>query len=283
MKKVNVKDVEVFTQEIEEQKKINLKAILIIMLLVIVSLVGIFFWSTNVRWNAEIENYNEILYYGQEEIKINKLTGFYGNEVKTDISDTEAILMYCSSEYGGTCVTGDFNNSFENLLRSPIIVINIVILIDLILLFILVKDKYLGNVKTYIIFGIVLVYGLISIGMVIFDFANYYAFVNDSKNVVTGKVVRQLVTENKNEYYPIVEYKTEQGEFTNYILVPLNGQINDDLSDKNEITIYYDKIDNSVCTTKQSLKKYILPLIVGVCYLVMAIIYLIRAKRVSKQ
>ena len=281
MKKVNVKDVEV--TEIEDNtKKFNVKKLVLLILIVITTLVGIFFWSTKVRWDAEIEKYHEILYYGQEDIQINELTGFYGEELSTEIKDTEAILMYCSSEYGKTCVTGDFNNSFENLLRNPSIVINIVILIDLILIFILFKDKYLGNVKTYIIFGIVLVYGLINIGMVIFDFANYYAFVNDSENVVTGKVVRQLVTENKNEYYPVVEYKTEQGEFINYVSVPMNGQVTDDLPDKNEITVYYDKTDNSVCTIKQSLKKYILPLIVGISYIIVSIIYLVKSKKIVK-
>lgn len=265
MKKVNIKDVDV-TEVEEDIKKFNVKKLVLLILIVITTLVGIFFWSTKVRWNAEIEEYHEILYYGQEDVQINELTDFYGEELSIEIDDTEAILMYCSSQYGKTCVTGDFNNSFENLLREPSIVINIVFLIDLALLFILFKDKCFGKVKTYIIFGIVLLLGLVNIGKVIYNFADYYVFVNDSENVVTGYVVRQLITKNKNEYYPVVEYVTEQGEFTNYVLSSYSGEVSNEHTDKNKITIYYDKSDNEVITTKQSLRKYIFPIIVG-CFI----------------
>ena len=151
MKKVNIKDVEI--TDVDEPKKIELKKIILIILIGIVSLVGFFFWSTKVRWDAEIsEKENKILYYGQEEVKVDKLDGFYGEKIKLNIKDTEAILMYCTSEYGGECVTGDFNNGFENILRNPTIIINIVILIDLVLLLLLLKDKCFGKIKTYIIF-----------------------------------------------------------------------------------------------------------------------------------
>ena len=281
MKKVNIKDVEI--TDVDEPKKIDFKKIILIILICIVSLVGFFFWSTKVRWDAEIsEKENKILYYGQEEVKVDKLDGFYGEKIKLNIKDTEAILMYCTSEYGGECVTGDFNNGFENILRNPTIIINIVILIDLILLLFLLKDKYFGKIKSYIIFGIVLLYGIINIGMVVFEVANYYYFVNDSEYVAKGKIVRQLVTDNTKEYYPVVEYTTEQGDFVTYIEVPVNGQIKDDLKDKRKITIYYDKVDNEIATTKQSLIKYILPLMVGIGYLLIAIIYLIKSSKVDK-
>ncbi len=281
MKKVNIKDVDV-TEVEEGTKKFSVKKLVLLILVVITTLVGIFFWSTETRWNAEIVDYNEILYYGQEEIKIDELIGFYGNEVDTNISDTDAILMYCSSQYGGTCVTGDFNNTFENLLRDSSIVINIVILIDLILLLIMFSDKVFSKVKTYVIFGIVLVYGLVNVGFVVYDFADYYSFVNDSKDVVTGYVVRKIVTENKNEYYPVVEYVTEQGEFTNYILSSYSGEVSSEHTDNNKITIYYDKVDNSVCTIKQDLKKYLLPLIVGLCYVILSIVFVVRSNKMVK-
>ena len=51
------------------------------------------------------------------ELNINR----YGDEIiEFELKDDLAILMYCESEYGGLCVTGDFNNGFENLLREPI-------------------------------------------------------------------------------------------------------------------------------------------------------------------
>ena len=262
MKKVTIKDVE--TTEEVEVKKINIKNIILIVLLVIVSLVGVFFWSTKIRWDAQIEDYHQVLYYGQEEVKIETLTGFYDEELEPNIKDTEAILAYCDSEFGGECVTGDFNNSFENLLREPSVVINLVILIDIILLLMIFKDNYYSKVKTYIIFGLVLLYGVISLGKVVFDIADYYFLVHDTEFVTTAKIERQLVTNNKNEYYPVVRYTSEQGEFVTYIEVPLNGSVEDDLPDKNKLTIYYDKLDNSIAISKKSLVGYIFPIVVGI-------------------
>lgn len=270
MKKVTVKDVEV--SEEKDVKKINIKKILLIILLVIVSLVGIFFWSTKIRWDAQIEDYHEVLYYGQEEVKIESLIGFYDEELEIDIKDDEAILAYCDSEFGGDCVTGDFNNSFENLLREPSIVISIVILIDVILLLILSKDNYYSKVKIYVIFGLILLYGAISLGKVVFEVADYYFLVNDTEFVTTAKVERYLITNNKDEYYPVVRYTSEQGEFVNYIEVPMKES-------KKELTIYYDKVDNSKAISKKSLVEYVLPLIVGILYIVLSIVFLIKKRK----
>lgn len=276
MKKVNVKDVDVVENEITT-KKLNIKKMLIIILMVIVTLVGLFFWSTKVRWNAEIEDYYEVLYYGQESIKIDELTNFYGEQIESSVDSTEALLMYCSSEYGKKCITGDFNDSFENLLRNPSIVINIVILIDLVLLFILFKDKYVSKVCSYILFILVLVLGIFNIGKVVFNFANYYYFVNDTEYVVEGEIIGQLVTNNDSEFYPVVKYTTEQGEFITYIESSLDGQLNS--FNSNKITIYYDKIDNSLCTIKESLIKYLLPLIVGILYIILSIFYFMAIRK----
>lgn len=281
MKKANIKDADIV--EIEDTKKLDVKKLILIVLIGIVSLVGVFFLSTKIRWNAELEDKKfEVLYYNQEEINVEELKGFYDEKIDLKLKDTEAILMYCDSEYGEICVTGDFNNGFENLLRNPGIAINIVILIDLVLLFILIKDNNLGKVKTYVLFSVILLVGLFNIGKVIYEFANYYTFVNDSKNVVDATIIRGLVTENEKEYYPVITYSTNQGDFTTYVDVPLNGKVTDDLPDKNKLTIYYDKVDNSICTSKQSLTKYILPLVVGIMYVVMSVVYLVKIKKNMK-
>ena len=177
MKNVNIKDVEV-TEIVEDIKKNKIKNIVLLIIIGIVSLIGFFFWATKIRWDAEIEEYTEILYVGQEEVKVDRLDGFYGEIIEFELKDDLAILMYCESEYGGLCVTGDFNNGFENLWREPSIVINIVILIDLVLLFILLKDKSFGNIKSYVVFSIILLYGFINLSGVIIEVADYYTFVN---------------------------------------------------------------------------------------------------------
>jgi hypothetical protein len=280
MKEINIKDVEV-KEVVEESKKFNVKSLVLIILLVVTSLVGVFFLSTKIRWNAEIaEKEFELLYYGQDNIKVEELLGFFGNELDTQLKENEAFLMYCNSEYGGYCVTGDFNNSFENMLRNPGLALNIVILIDLILLFMLLRDKKLG-IKVYIIFGALLFYGIINVGRVIFEVVDYYYLINKSENVVEGNVIAQLFTENKEQFYPVVEYTTEQGDFVNYIKVPMEGQLKD--SKLRKVNVYYDKKDNDLIINKQGLKKQILPLIIGVGYIVLSIVFLVNEKKNNRE
>lgn len=282
MKKVNVKDVDVIDVT-EETKKIDIKKIILIVLLVIVSLVGVFFWSTKVRWNAELDEMKyEVLYYGQEDIKVEELTGFYGDKIELDLKESDALLLYCSSEYGDKCVTGYFNDGFENLLRNPSPVINIVIIIDLVLLYLLLKDKKINKIYSYIITSVLIIVGLINVGKVVFDVATYYSFVNDSEYVAEAEIVKGLVTTNKEEYYPVVKYSTEQGDFTKEIMVPVKGKVSEDLADKKKLTVYYDKVDNEVVTTKQSLLKYILPIIIGIIYIIEGILYFVFVKKSLK-
>lgn len=279
MKNVNIKDVEV-TEIVEDIKKNKIKNIVLLIIIGIVSLIGFFFLATKVRWDAEIEEYTEILYVGQEEVKVDRLDGFYGEIIEFELKDDLAILMYCESEYGGLCVTGDFNNGFENLLREPSIVINIVILIDLVLLFILLKDKCFGKIKTYVVFSIILLYGFINLSGVIIEVADYYTFVNDSKNLANATIIRGISTSNENEFYPVVTYTTKEGEFTNYLSVPVSGTIKDKINE--EITVYYDAKDHNVITAKKSLLGYIVPTIVSILFIVLGIIYLILYKKSIK-
>ncbi len=276
-KKVNIKDVDV--QETEKVKnKINFKKILLIILMIIVSLVGIFFWSTKIRWEADIAEHYEILYYGQEEIEINHIVDFYGEELSNTLDTDEAYLMYCTEEYGDECITADFTNKFDNLLRDPTNIINIVILIDLILLFLILKDKNFGKIKSYIIVVVIMIYGLFRLGVVIFNVADYYFFVNDSRNVTEGIITKGLYTENEKEFYPVVYYRTVDDAFTTYIDNPIKGRIED--KKEQAITLYYDTKDNSIVTPKRSLLIYILPLIIAGLYITFSLLYLSHCKKI---
>lgn len=275
-KEVNIKDVEVTE---ENNKKIDIKKIVIFVLIGIVSLIGIFFWSTNVRWNAEIEDYYEVLYYNQEDIKIESLKDFYGNDLSTKLSDNQAYLMYCSSQYGDVCVTGDFNNTMENLLRNPSSVLSIVILIDLLLVYLLLRGQELGKIKKIVIFSLMIIYGAINLGTQVYSFVDYYFFVNDSEYVANANVIKGIVTDNKKEYYPVVTYTIGEESYTNYLLVPVSGNVSEDVKNNKKITIYYDKRDNEIITSKKSFVSYILPCLIGTIYIVLGIIGFIRLKK----
>lgn len=267
--------------EEQEKKKLSILNILLIFLMVVVTLVGVFFLSTYIRWEHDIENKNEILYYKQNDIKIDSLKDFYDNDISLDIEDTEALRMYCSNTYGGDCITGDFSNTLENLFRDPYIVVNIVVIIDLLLFYILIRNNNIKLVYVYAIAGIILVYGFFGIGRQIYKYADYYKLVNDTEYIVDGQIYKGIMTENTKEFKPVVLYNTDKGEFVKYLDYDIEGTINDKVNEK--ITLYYDKKYNEIVTPKRTLNGYVKYIILGIFTIIESILYFVKAKKLKKK
>lgn len=265
------KNEDIIVDNEEKKKSFFNKNFVLVILLIVVSLVGIFFASTYIRWNAEISELNEIIYYGQDDIKITELKDFYGNEMSTEINDYQALRLYCTSEYGNKCLTGDYVDTLENLFRSPRVVINIVILIDLIIVYILIKDKKLKKVFIYAVSLLILLYGIYSLGFQIYKLSDYIGSVNDSQNVTQAKIIRGVVTSNEDRFKPIIEYTTEKGTNIIYLDYIVKGNIEDKIDDT--ITVYYKKKDVLDVEVKRSFWGYILPTILSIVTIIMSVIY----------
>lgn len=265
------KNEDIIVDNEEKKKSFFNKNFVLVILLIVVSLVGIFFASTYIRWNAEISELNEIIYYGQDDIKITELKDFYGNEMSTEINDYQALRLYCTSEYGNECLTGDYVDTLENLFRSPRVVINIVILIDLIIVYILIKDKKLKKVFIYAVSLLILLYGIYSLGFQIYKISDYIGSVNDSQNVTQAKIIRGVVTSNEDKFKPIIEYTTEKGTNIIYLDYNIKGNIEDKIDDT--ITVYYKKKDVLDVEVKRSFWGYILPTILSIVTIIMSVIY----------
>ena len=265
------KNEDIIVDNEEKKKSFFNKNFVLVILLIVVSLVGIFFASTYIRWNAEISELNEIIYYGQDDIKITELKDFYGNEMSTEINDYQALRLYCTSEYGNECLTGDYVDTLENLFRSPRVVINIVILIDLIIVYILIKDKKLKKVFIYAVSLLILLYGIYSLGFQIYKLSDYMGSVNDSQNVTQAKIIRGVVTSNEDKFKPIIEYTTEKGTNIIYLDYNIKGNIEDKIDDT--ITVYYKKKDVLDVEVKRSFWGYILPTILSIVTIIMSVIY----------
>ena len=265
------KNEDIIVDNEEKKKSFFNKNFVLTILLIVVSLVGIFFASTYIRWNAEISELNEIIYYGQDDIKITELKDFYGNEMSTEINDYQALRLYCTSEYGNECLTGDYVDTLENLFRSPRVVINIVILIDLIIVYILIKDKKLKKVSIYVVSLLILLYGIYSLGFQIYKLSDYIGSVNDSQNVTQAKIIRGVVTSNEDRFKPIIEYTTEKGTNIIYLDYIVKGNIEDKIDDT--ITVYYKKKDVLDVEVKRSFWGYILPTILSIITIIMSVIY----------
>ncbi len=271
------------TEIIEDKgKDKKIYKIFIWILIVLISLIGIFFLATYIRWNAEIKDKNEILYYKQEEIKIDSLKDFYGSEVELNINDNEALLMYCSSKYGGTCVTGDFSNSIENLFRNPYVIVNVVILLDLVLLYFILKDKNIGIIKVYVISTIILLYGCYGIGLQIYKYADYYKLVNDSEYLTNGIIYKGLKTNNNKYFKPVVSYDIDSNNYKVYVNYDVKGTIDSKIDEK--ITLYYDNKNYENVTPKRNFVGYVLPLIVSIITFALGIFYmtLLKVKKEEK-
>lgn len=265
------KNEDIIVDNEEKKKSFFNKNFVLTILLIVVSLVGIFFASTYIRWNAEISELNEIIYYGQDDIKITELKDFYGNEMSTEINDYQALRLYCTSEYGNECLTGDYVDTLENLFRSPRVVINIVILIDLIIVYILIKDKKLKKVFIYAVSLLILLYGIYSLGFQIYKLSDYIGSVNDSQNVTQAKIIKGVVTSNEDRFKPIIEYTTEKGTNIIYLDYIVKGNIEDKIDDT--ITVYYKKKDVLDVEVKRSFWGYILPTILSIVTIIMSVIY----------
>lgn len=265
------KNEDIIVDNEEKKKSFFNKNFVLTILLIVVSLVGIFFASTYIRWNAEISELNEIIYYGQDDIKITELKDFYGNEMSTEINDYQALRLYCTSEYGNECLTGDYVDTLENLFRSPRVVINIVILIDLIIVYILIKDKKLKKVSIYVVSLLILLYGIYSLGFQIYKLSDYIGSVNDSQNVTQAKIIKGVVTSNEDRFKPIIEYTTEKGTNIIYLDYIVKGNIEDKIDDT--ITVYYKKKDVLDVEVKRSFWGYILPTILSIVTIIMSVIY----------
>lgn len=268
-----------------EKSKVSFSKVFLCTLFVIFTLIAVFFMATYIRWKAEINNKVEIVYTGQEEVKIDKLVDFYGIELSTDLKESEAIDVFCTSEYGKECIMADYNSLLENNFRSPLLVISIIVFIDLILLYILIKDSLNGKKRSYVYGGLIILWGLVSICISVYKIADYVKLEKTGEQI-TGTQINYLRSNNKKSYVPYISYSTEnpknRSEIIDVKFFPVNYSINGTFEEK-EITLYQDKQNKELVTPKRDLKRYILPITIGVLTVIMGFIYLTINSRFKKK
>ena len=276
------------TEEIVEEvekSKVSFFKIFLGTLFVIFTLIAVFFMATYIRWKAEINNKTEIVYSGQEEIKIDKLVDFYGIELDPELKENEAISVYCTSEFGKECIMADYNSFLENNFRNPFLVISIVVFIDLILIYVLTKNYLNGKKRSYVYGGLIILWGLVNICVSVYKIADYVKLEKTGEQI-TGKQINYLRSNNKKSYVPYISYSTENPNNRNEVIdvkyIPLNYSIDGSFEEK-EITLYQDKKNKSLVTPKRDLKSYIVPVSTGVLTVIMGFIYLTINSRFKKR
>ena len=284
MKEEKKAQIEELTEEIEK-KKINFGRLFLCTLFVLFSLIAVFFLATFVRWKAEINNKYPILYRGQEEIKVDKLIDFYGIELSPELKTDEAIYMYCSSEYGKNCIMPNYSNFLENNFREPLLVISIICFIDLVLVYILLKEYLNGKKRTYIYGAIIVLWGLFLVGKAVYKVADYYKEIKFDKTT-EGEVVNYLRSDYKNEYIPVYRYVIEKPQMKmeeqedggeekepDYTYdFPKSYTIKGEFK-KEKIKLYYEG-NYELITPRRDMKRYIIPATFGLLTVIIGFIYL---------
>lgn len=258
VKEAKVEEVQGNQEVQEEKKKINFKRIALYLVLVFVSLFGIFFWSTSVRWKDEISDKYEIVYFNQEDIKIDSIEDFFGGEMSTSVGDNDSYLMYCTSEHGGDCVTGDFNSGLENNLRHPLLIVTICILIDLILVLVLLRNKKLNKILVYAVTIVVCLYGLIVACSQAFSVSSYL-MQSRGHDTVDAYIYKATYTESDKSFKPIMKYNIGSEEKYSFLDSKIKGNIKDHLNEK--LAVYY---RNEVISYKRSIVGNIIGFVVSI-------------------
>ncbi len=277
------KEIEEAIEEVEK-KKISLGKIFISTLFVLFTLIAVFFLATFVRWKAEISDKKPILYVGQEEIKVDKLVDFYGIELSNELKTNEAIYMYCTSEYGKDCIMPNYSNFLENNFREPFTAISILVFIDLILIYVLVKDGLNGKKRTYVYGTLILLWGLFGLGRALYKVADYYKEIRFNKTL-SGEVVSYLRSDYKDKYIPVYRYEVEKpniSEEEKYVYdFPMNYTIKGDFK-QDSIKLYYEG-NYELVTPKKNMIRYVVPGTTGLLTVILGFVYLTINKRFKRK
>ncbi len=260
-----------------EKSKVSWGKVFLITLFVLFTLIAIFFAATFIRWKAEINGKFEILYTGQEEVKIDKLVDFYGNDLATELKENEAIYVYCNSEFGKECIMPDYNNVLENNFRKPLNVIATLVFIDFVLLYILLKESLKGKKRVYVYGSLVILLSLVFISSVVYKALDYYKLVKDGDKI-TANEVYYLRTDSSDKHIPVIPYKVEE-EDRQYI--PTDYSVDGRFENK-EYTLYRDE-KKDVVTIKKDYLMYIWSLVVGCLTFILGIVYMFINKKSKKE
>ncbi len=262
-----------------DKTKLSKRSIIYIIFMVLIGVCIIFSLSTFLRWHNDISNRKEVLlvsnedklgYYDEKNkfIEVTKLVDFYDVEQELSIRDNEAIIAYCGVKKSlrTDCISINPSDSLENAMRNPFNITNLLVVLELLLLFVLlISLPSCSKIVIKLLGGVIILYGLFLIGYQVFNITSYYFFVNDNENVADGLIVKEIKDSSiNNKILPVYEYKIEDQTYTYYSMEKTDKGIND------TVTLYYGK--NKVTERKNPIKVF--DLVLGVMIFIIGIMYM---------
>lgn len=252
--------------EDSEEKKVDVLKIIFTILFVIVSVVFLVFLSTKLRWDYELENHeNLIMDNGDGTYKVSSVEGFYGDEVDPLKKGDTYRLLQCSDSYGGSCILIDPSDKMEVLLRNPSNFLIALVLFDVILLFLILKDKKYNKVFFFIACLFLFGFGVFNLGKGVFLTSNYYGNIKD-KYKISVPIVGKLDTYKEN--IRVVKYDLNGKERISYV-----SKLYDKLDLGSKMDVYYNPKNYDEVIVPHSISNYVLVILEGVGYLLLGGFY----------
>ena len=263
-----------------EKTKISKRSIIYIIVMVLIGLCITFTLSTYLRWNNDIGGKKEVLlisvddkvgYYGDKDvfIEVTKIKDFYDVDEELSIRDNEAIVAYCGTKKSlrNDCISINPSDGLENVMRSPFNITNILVIIELLLLFVLLIS--LPSVKRIVVklIGIVIIlYGLFLVGFEVYNISSYYYLINTNKSALEGTIVKEIKDSNANGHIlPVIEYEINGEKKLYYSFNKTDSTVGD------KVSLFYMK--GEVLERRNPIKVF--ELVLGVVILVIGIMYLV--------
>lgn len=283
----NMKDkIKKDNENIEEtnKKKIDIKKILCIIVMILISVVCIVFLSTYIRWQSFIEDKEEVLVYKEEEnyiyeiddkIKyVTEIKDFYDNKIEDFvINENEVAIMYCGKKDRDNCNYVNYSDMDFKIITNPSVIIFTALIVDLLgTLYLLRKNEKISKIYIRIAGGVILLLGLIIIGKEIYKVADYYLLANDSEYLVNSKIVAVIKDDyDEKKIKPVSTYIIGEKEYVYYSNDLIDAKVGD------ELTLYYDKNDYKIATMKTNPFNAI-DFILGSGFVIVGSIYFISVK-----
>lgn len=273
-------------ENIEEtnKKKIDIKKILCIIVMILISVVCIVFLSTYIRWQSFIEDKEEVLVYKEEEnyiyeiddkIKyVTEIKDFYDNKIENFvINENEVAIMYCGKKDRDNCNYVNYSDMDFKIITNPSVIIFTALIVDLLgTLYLLRKNEKISKIYIRIAGGVILLLGLIIIGKEIYKVADYYLLANDSEYLVNSKIVAVIKDDyDEKKIKPVSTYVIGEKEYVYYSNDLIDAKVGD------ELTLYYDKNDYKIATMKTNPFNAI-DFILGSGFVIVGSIYFISVK-----
>lgn len=260
-------------------------------------IVFITFFSSYLNWKLKEGNYSKQyvyssygnLYYELKDdiINVEKIYDTNDEIIKLDVPDQKTVIMYCSKDNNGECIYFDINNSIDQGILHPFLIIIVILLLIAIGLFFAINTRTKANENEsslssiYMFYVFLFVLGLSALIIQIYDIVNYLNLKN-ANNVTTATVYSEIysIGGDKDLYKPVFYYYVDDQRYIYINDSYIKGSLDDNLGQT--IDLYYNKNDPEKAITKENPVNFLI-IIIGLSFTVLSFPFIFFKGKMEKR